>query len=150
MIDAGAPSIKYEGERPLKKPEMLMAGPDWYIKRIENLEFLGYSYEEAAEIAFDSDKYYEIVGMESKKDSGGIKRMASKNNLTIVKPKDFDDIIIYLILGIIIGGRLGYVFLYNYGYYSENFLEIFYKNYLLVLHHLSCKPQIYSVAETLF
>ena len=54
-----------------------MAGPDWYIKRIENLEFLGYSYEEAAEIAFDSDKYYEIVGMESKKDSGGIKRMAS-------------------------------------------------------------------------
>ena len=54
-----------------------MAGPDWYIKRIENLKFLGYSYEEAAEIAFDSDKYYEIVGMESKKDSGGIKRMAS-------------------------------------------------------------------------
>jgi hypothetical protein len=55
-----------------------MAGPDWYIKRIENLEFLGYSYEEAAEIAFDSDKYYEIVGMESKKDSDtGIKRMAS-------------------------------------------------------------------------
>ena len=41
-----------------------MAGPDWYIKRIENLEFLGYSYEEAAEIAFDSDKYYEIIGME--------------------------------------------------------------------------------------
>jgi hypothetical protein len=55
-----------------------LAGPDWYIKRIENLEFLGYSYEEAAEIAFDSDKYYEIVGMESKKDSDtGIKRMAS-------------------------------------------------------------------------
>ncbi|ASE99836.1 hypothetical protein [uncultured virus] len=58
-----------------------MAGPDWYIKRIENLEFLGYDYEEAAEIAFDSDKYYEIIGMEepmSKKDSDmGIKRMAS-------------------------------------------------------------------------
>ena len=58
-----------------------MAGPDWYIKRIENLEFLGYDYDEAAEIAFDSDKYYEIIGMEepmSKKDSDtGIKRMAS-------------------------------------------------------------------------
>jgi hypothetical protein len=57
-----------------------MAGPDWYIKRIENLEFLGYDYDEAAEIAFDSDRYYEIIGMEepmSKKDSGGIKRMAS-------------------------------------------------------------------------
>ena len=25
MIDTGAPSIKYEGERPLKKQEMLMA-----------------------------------------------------------------------------------------------------------------------------
>ena len=30
------------------------------------------------------------------------------------------------IIGVIIGGRLGYVFLYNYSYYSENFLEIFY------------------------
>jgi len=42
-----------------------MAGPDWYIKRIEHLEFLGYSYEEAGEIAFDDDKYFSIVGMES-------------------------------------------------------------------------------------
>ena len=30
------------------------------------------------------------------------------------------------IIGVIIGGRLGYVFLYNFSYYSENFLEIFY------------------------
>jgi len=30
------------------------------------------------------------------------------------------------IFGVIIGGRLGYVFLYNYSYYSEHFLEIFY------------------------
>ena len=37
MIHTGAPSIKYEGERPLKKPEMLMAGPDWYRKRMELL-----------------------------------------------------------------------------------------------------------------
>jgi hypothetical protein len=42
-----------------------MAGPDWYIKRIEHLEYLGYDYEEAAEIAFDSDRYYEIVGWET-------------------------------------------------------------------------------------
>ena len=42
-----------------------MAGPDWYIKRIEHLEFLGYSYEEAGEIAFDDDKYFSIVGMGS-------------------------------------------------------------------------------------
>ena len=33
----------------------------------------------------------------------------------------FDDFITYLILGIIIGGRLGYVFFYNFNYYFDNF-----------------------------
>ena len=37
----------------------------------------------------------------------------------------FDDFITYLILGIIIGGRLGYVLFYNLDYYVENFLDIF-------------------------
>ncbi len=37
----------------------------------------------------------------------------------------FDDLVTYLIIGIIIGGRLGYVLIYNPGYYYENFLEIF-------------------------
>ena len=37
----------------------------------------------------------------------------------------FDDYITFLILGIIIGGRLGYVFFYNFGYYSVNLLDIF-------------------------
>jgi len=46
-------------------PIQQMAGPDWYIKRVEHLEFLGYDYEEASEIAFDDDKYFSIVGMES-------------------------------------------------------------------------------------
>ena len=36
----------------------------------------------------------------------------------------FDDFITYIILGIIIGGRLGYVFFYNFSYYSDNFLDI--------------------------
>jgi len=45
-----------------KKENMKMAGPDWYLKRMEHLMFLGYDYDEAAEIAYDSDKYYEIVG----------------------------------------------------------------------------------------
>ena len=39
--------------------------------------------------------------------------------------KNFDDLITYLIFGIIIGGRLGYVLLYNFEYYSNNLLEIF-------------------------
>ena len=38
--------------------------------------------------------------------------------------KLFDDYIVYLILGIIIGGRLGYVFIYNPFYFLQNFHEI--------------------------
>ena len=37
----------------------------------------------------------------------------------------FDDYITFLILGIIIGGRLGYVFFYNFSYYSTNLIDIF-------------------------
>jgi len=36
----------------------------------------------------------------------------------------FDDLISYLIIGVIIGGRLGYVLLYNADYYSKNLFEI--------------------------
>ena len=37
----------------------------------------------------------------------------------------FDDYITYLILGIIIGGRLGYVMFYNFSFYSNNLIDIF-------------------------
>ncbi len=37
----------------------------------------------------------------------------------------FDDYITFLILGIIVGGRLGYVIIYNFDYYIDNLLEIF-------------------------
>ena len=37
----------------------------------------------------------------------------------------FDDYLTYLILGIIIGGRLGYVVFYNFNYYSSNVIDIF-------------------------
>ena len=37
----------------------------------------------------------------------------------------FDDYISYIILGIIVGGRLGYVLFYNFSYYSNNLIEIF-------------------------
>ena len=39
--------------------------------------------------------------------------------------KKFDDYITYLIISIIIGGRLGYVLIYNYNYYINNPLDIF-------------------------
>ena len=37
----------------------------------------------------------------------------------------FDDLIAYIIFGIIIGGRMGYVLFYNLKYYLENIYEIF-------------------------
>ena len=37
----------------------------------------------------------------------------------------FDDFITYLIIGIILGGRLGYALFYNLNYYLENPIEIF-------------------------
>ena len=37
----------------------------------------------------------------------------------------FDDYVTYIIFGIIIGGRLGYVLLYNLNYYFENPIDIF-------------------------
>ena len=41
-----------------------------------------------------------------------------------IKKNQFDDYITYIILGIIVGGRLGYVFIYNPLYYLENLIEI--------------------------
>ena len=37
----------------------------------------------------------------------------------------FDDYLTYLIIGIILGGRLGYIFIYNLGFYINNPLDIF-------------------------
>jgi phosphatidylglycerol:prolipoprotein diacylglycerol transferase len=37
----------------------------------------------------------------------------------------FDDYITYLVIGMIIGGRLGYIIFYNFGYYINNFFDIF-------------------------
>ena len=49
-------------------------------------------------------------------------------NKILIKDKDkknlFDDYITYIIVGIIVGGRLGYVLIYNPSYYLENLNEI--------------------------
>ena len=55
-----------------------------------------------------------------------IKKTSENNyNYKSIKKSDFDDLILYLILGIIIGGRIGYIIFYNLEYYSQNLLEIF-------------------------
>ncbi|MDX8376506.1 MAG: prolipoprotein diacylglyceryl transferase [Mariprofundales bacterium] len=43
-----------------------------------------------------------------------------------ISEEHFEGLFTWLILGVIIGGRLGYVFFYNAGYYIEHPIEIFY------------------------
>ena len=37
----------------------------------------------------------------------------------------FDDYLTYLIIGLILGGRIGYILFYNLSYYIENVLDVF-------------------------
>ena len=53
-----------------------------------------------------------------------LKKQVSQDNHTIYLSK-FDDLIGYLIIGIIVGGRLGYVLFYDTFFYLENVSEIF-------------------------
>ena len=48
------------------------------------------------------------------------KYFVNKNILT-----KFDDFITYIIFGLILGGRFGYVLVYNFDFYSHNLLDIF-------------------------
>jgi phosphatidylglycerol:prolipoprotein diacylglycerol transferase len=43
-----------------------------------------------------------------------------------IRPEALDDLLVYVTLGIILGGRLGYVLFYNFSYYVEHPLEILY------------------------
>lgn len=55
-----------------------------------------------------------------------IKYSRTHVNFSYLRVKDFDDFIPYLILGIIIGGRLGYVLIYNFDHYIKNLHQILY------------------------
>ena len=55
-----------------------------------------------------------------------IKHLKTNGNLSYLEINDFDDFIPYLVIGIILGGRLGYVLIYNFDYYIKNLHEIFY------------------------
>ena len=48
-----------------------------------------------------------------------------KYSFISIKSPQFEDLLTYLVLGIIFGGRLGYVLFYNFEYFSQNLLEIF-------------------------
>ncbi len=51
-------------------------------------------------------------------------KLISENNISF-KLDNFDNLITYVVISIILGGRLGYVFFYNFEYYIFNPLEIF-------------------------
>jgi len=50
-----------------------------------------------------------------------IKKYWYKENINI---KNFDNFLIYIILGIILGGRTGYILFYNFSYYFYNPIEV--------------------------
>ncbi|MDX8403214.1 MAG: prolipoprotein diacylglyceryl transferase [Mariprofundaceae bacterium] len=45
---------------------------------------------------------------------------------TTIKPDNYEGLFTALILGVILGGRFGYILFYNFGYYSAHPIEIFY------------------------
>jgi phosphatidylglycerol---prolipoprotein diacylglyceryl transferase len=52
-------------------------------------------------------------------------RIRKKENLFEINKYQLEDLLIYLIIGLLIGARLGYVIFYNLPYYISNPLEIF-------------------------
>jgi phosphatidylglycerol:prolipoprotein diacylglycerol transferase len=48
-----------------------------------------------------------------------------KNNIIFFDIKLFDDLISYIIVSIILGGRIGYVIFYNFSYYFNNPIDFF-------------------------
>jgi phosphatidylglycerol:prolipoprotein diacylglycerol transferase len=46
--------------------------------------------------------------------------------LPFFTPKALDDLVLYGVLGILLGGRLGYIFFYQFAYYAAHPIEIFY------------------------
>ena len=46
-----------------------------------------------------------------------------KYSFISIKSSQFDDLVTYLIIGIIFGGRLGYVLFYNFEYFSKNLFD---------------------------
>ena len=58
---AGAPDITLKGDLKPKKENIKMAGPDYVVKRMEDLLDLGYDYDTAGKIAMDEDLYREAM-----------------------------------------------------------------------------------------
>jgi len=53
-----------------------------------------------------------------------IKKVKEKYSFSSISVTQFGDLISYIVIGILIGGRLGYVIFYNLEYYSKNPIDI--------------------------
>jgi phosphatidylglycerol:prolipoprotein diacylglycerol transferase len=51
-------------------------------------------------------------------------RVLARRSSAAIHPPDIDDFVVWATLGVVLGGRLGYVFFYSSGYYAENPLAI--------------------------
>ena len=47
-------------------------------------------------------------------------RVLARRSSAAIQPQDIDDFVVWATLGVVLGGRLGYVLFYNLGYYTEN------------------------------
>ena len=52
-----------------------------------------------------------------------IAEQVTQNNSKIYLSK-YDDLITYIIVGVIVGGRIGYVLFYNFNFYIENIFVV--------------------------
>ncbi|WP_455373078.1 prolipoprotein diacylglyceryl transferase [Limibacillus halophilus] len=52
------------------------------------------------------------------------RRLTKKTPAGSLTPEVFDDFVVWATLGVLLGGRLGYVLFYNLGYFAQNPLEI--------------------------
>ena len=55
----------------------------------------------------------------------GRKELSNRSNSNVLKVKDLEDLLFYGVLGVLLGGRMGYVIFYKPVYFSQNPLSIF-------------------------
>ena len=75
MAKGGSVNSKRRGQ--MKDIKGQTAGPQWYQDRLEHLMEMGYSYEQAGDIAYDSDAYYNAIGHDPFKDGGEVDMMTA-------------------------------------------------------------------------
>jgi len=90
--------------------------PDIFTINLGGFKFTLYWYALAYVVGIIA--WWKIAAVALKKNS------LWPENVTPLNPKKLEDLVTYLVLGIILGGRLGYVIFYHPSYYFKNPIEI--------------------------